>query len=474
MRRTLPLLALLGLLMAVTSLPAAADSQVRIVRLSFIVGDVKMDRRDGEGIERAIQNTPITQSMRIVTGDDGRAEVEFEEGSTIRLAPNSAIEFTRLSLRDSGGKFNEVEITEGTAYFDVDLGKRDDFTVNFGRRTLTLERSAKFRVNVDRSEARVAVRNGSVEFSGPSGEVGIGKHHTALLDLNDIDRFSIEKKYAEEAYDDWDREQDDYHARNFGAHSGLNSPYSYGMSDLNYYGSYFDAPGYGRVWRPFGASYGWDPFMDGAWSWYPGVGYTWVSAYPWGWTPYRYGSWLFLPGFGWTWQPGMWSAWCPTPRVLNAPANWIPPQRPGTRTVGTILMGKGAAGTGNDGGRTVIGTLGDGRIVRRMESGEAGLGVLRGHPLPKMIVGPGTGSGTTVGPRVSVGPDAHVGPGGIREDHPTPGSGRSPSAPSSPTPAPAPRITPVPRSAPSAPPSPAPRMGSGSMTSGGSRPPVKH
>ena len=48
------------------------------------------------------------------------------------------------------------------------------------------------------------------------------------------------------------------------------------------------------MWQPYLVGAGWDPFMNGAWMWYPGAGYTWVSAYPWGWTPYRYGSWTYL------------------------------------------------------------------------------------------------------------------------------------------------------------------------------------
>ena len=84
----------------------------------------------------------------------------------------------------------------------------------------------------------------------------------------------------------------------------IRSPYGYGVSDLNYYGAYSNVPGYGMMWQPYFAGVGWDPFMDGAWSWYPGYGYMFASAYPWGWMPYRYGNWTFVPGIGWMWQPG--------------------------------------------------------------------------------------------------------------------------------------------------------------------------
>ena len=37
-------------------------------------------------------------------------------------------------------------------------------------------------------------------------------------------------------------------------------------------------PGYGMMWQPYLVGAGWDPFMNGAWTWYPGAGYAWISA----------------------------------------------------------------------------------------------------------------------------------------------------------------------------------------------------
>ena len=48
------------------------------------------------------------------------------------------------------------------------------------------------------------------------------------------------------------------------------SPYAYGSSDLNYYGSFYNIPGYGMMWQPYLVGAGWDPFMNGSWVWYPG------------------------------------------------------------------------------------------------------------------------------------------------------------------------------------------------------------
>ena len=78
-------LVLLALVVAALSGAAFADSHVRIVRLSSVEGQVQIDRATGQGLERAILNTPIVEGTRIVTGDDGLAEVEFENQSALRL-----------------------------------------------------------------------------------------------------------------------------------------------------------------------------------------------------------------------------------------------------------------------------------------------------------------------------------------------------------------------------------------------------
>src|SRR5271166_3037995 len=87
---------------ALFALPALAESQARIVRLSDVQGTVQIDKNTGLGFENAFLNLPITQGTRLKTLQNGRAEVEFEDGSALRLAPNSTIEFSTLGLSDAG------------------------------------------------------------------------------------------------------------------------------------------------------------------------------------------------------------------------------------------------------------------------------------------------------------------------------------------------------------------------------------
>ncbi len=103
---------------------AQAESHIRIVRLSYMDGQVQMEHAD-QGLNRAVLNTPIVEGARIVTRNDGLAEVEFEDQSALRLAENSEVKFRRLTMTDSGAKVNEIEVVRGVVFFDV-RSKSDD------------------------------------------------------------------------------------------------------------------------------------------------------------------------------------------------------------------------------------------------------------------------------------------------------------------------------------------------------------
>src|SRR6202022_868082 len=156
---------LVALAWAFVALPAVADSQARIVRLSDVQGSVEIDKNTGMGFEKAFLNLPITQGARLRTRDTGRAEIEFEDGSTVRLAPNTMIAFSRLGLSAAGQRLWEVTLTEGKAYVNW-LGKSDDFTLNFSREKVQLHHGAHFRVESSSNKATFAVFKGDVDAAG--------------------------------------------------------------------------------------------------------------------------------------------------------------------------------------------------------------------------------------------------------------------------------------------------------------------
>jgi len=360
--------ALLGLLLS--TLPSFAGSQVRIVRLSAVQGHVQIDRATGQGFEKAFINLPITQGAQIRTGEDGFAEVEFEDASTLRIAPGTAVAFPQLALDDAGSKLSTVEVDHGIAYANFAGTKKNQLTLTFAREHIAFAKPSHLRLEVVRDKAMVAVLAGEVQVAGASGVVELEKKHSVVFDLMNQDQYKVAKNVEEGTYDAWDKQEDQIHQRDLQKTAVNNSPYSYGLADLNYYGSFMNLPGYGMMWQPYFTGAGWDPFMDGAWAWYPGMGYGWVSSYPWGWTPYHYGSWMFVSSYGWMWQPGgVWNGLGNMPLTAGAPQGFAPPRPPATAVHTLVTVNRGPV-------MASPGMAASNKLVIR--SGSAGIGIPRG------------------------------------------------------------------------------------------------
>jgi FecR protein len=91
----------------VTAQPAATastsqlNSQLsypQIVRISVLQGDVRIARgvKDAPW-EKATTDLPLATGFNLVTGNDGRVEIEFEDASTVYLGENSVLSFNDLS-----------------------------------------------------------------------------------------------------------------------------------------------------------------------------------------------------------------------------------------------------------------------------------------------------------------------------------------------------------------------------------------
>ena len=327
------------------SVTALAESHARIVRLSYVDGNVEIDKGDGRGFSPAYLNMPMTSQSKL-WARDGQAEVEFEDGSTVRLTPDTIVNFQQLDSDNNGDRVSTLVLQDGTAYFDVHHRDGDEFEVQFAAETLRLTHSAHFRIDVEKGETELAVFSGEVQVAARGGsEVAVKKGETIRVDADDPDRYQLAKGVDAETYDQWDGQRAEDHEREIAAAAvvGNNSGVDYGFADLNAYGNYFSVPGYGYMWRPNSMPVGWDPFADGYWMDYPGYGYMFVSGYPWGWAPYRYGSWQFVNGYGWCWNPGNnFATWQAVPPLRNAPPHYLLPQPPRRGGPGVVVVQNGA------------------------------------------------------------------------------------------------------------------------------------
>lgn len=323
------LICLLGVSFGATSRAADGYSHVRIVRLSFTEGTVTVQRPDLPDWSTAPVNTPIQEGFKLSTAPDSFAEVEFENAdSTARLGQRTLLDFTQLALTPEGGKVNRLTLEQGYATFHFAPSDRDTFEVNAGDVSVTSATRSEFRVDVDQGQTRVEVSKGSVEVSGPEGTTTLARN--TVLEIHPGEAYNPTQGITKDDWDAWVQERDQVEVAAQAPAGGEGpAPYSaevgsnfYGWSDLNGYGDWGYAPGYGNVWYP-NVDLGWSPYSMGQWCWYPGFGYTWIDSEPWGWLPFHYGGWLFDPSLGWFWTPFGFANWSPALVTWFQGPGWV-------------------------------------------------------------------------------------------------------------------------------------------------------
>ncbi len=293
--------------------PVAADSShARIIRLSLVQGDVRFTREShGDPLagsktawETAELNLPIRQGYVLAT-DQGRAEVEFENGAMAFLKENTVLEFYDLSLHD-GARTTRLVLRQGSASFYVNPASDDYFSVTGGDFTVEANGRSSFRLDNYDDGSAVQTLKGHVTVVHKDKTSRLAKGQSLSIKAGDDSSLDIGRLAAEDDFDRWVSGRiDSVATATNAALQYTNSPYyTSGFADLFTYGAFSSCGGYGLAWRPFGVGSAWSPFSTGQWMWDAGFGWTWMSSQPWGWAPYHYGGWLFDAGCGgWFYSP---------------------------------------------------------------------------------------------------------------------------------------------------------------------------
>ncbi len=304
----------LALLLGVLPRPAWGfdDPLAQAGRLAYFHGDVRIVRPESQGGgDPAHINMALTEGTRITTGEDGEAEIEFEDGSLVRMTPVSAVVLSRLGTGADGRSDTELTLQNGLVYAELRAAARYGYRIDAGGDAVTPVTNATVRISLEQPPPAVAVLDGTAQVSrtGNAGgyQVDVGRGESLRGDPAGGGRYFLTQQIEHNSWDDWNEEREQAAANDSAARTAARDRYAgdqgYGWSDLDANGTWYDT-GQGPVWQPFDASLsGFDPYGYGVWVWYPGPGYVWSSGYRWGWTPFRCGSWNYWPDFGWGWVP---------------------------------------------------------------------------------------------------------------------------------------------------------------------------
>lgn len=254
----LTILLLYGFLPVIPLAKGSTTDEPQVVRISYVQGDVRISRgKENEKAtrsawEQAIADIPLESGFNLATGPDGRAEIEFEDTSTVYLAENSVLVFNDLSTYKDV-PYTELALLTGMATLHVHLAAAgEEFVLSTPTNALSLDYpdDSYVRITSYLDGMRVTpLTKMTVLQPGSEGSVELAKGLT--------DGQPGPAAHSLAALSEWDSWVDARVASRSAAmtavmkESGLTSPIP-GLADLNGQGRFFSCEPYGTCWEPNG------------------------------------------------------------------------------------------------------------------------------------------------------------------------------------------------------------------------------
>ena len=280
------------LVLALTASSLAWGTPERVVRLSYVEGEVAF-RGAQETASHELPDRPLIPGDGVTTERGGRAELSLGT-ATIRLD-----EQTDSSIVDLDATTVRIQLNEGTASVVLhDLSEDETFEIDTPNSAITLQEPGEYRLEVSADDATtLTVQSGTAEVGTPAGQVRVADGQRVRIEGRDAFA-SLTAPPSEDAFDDWVRSREQALA---------DEESRYAESDdnqqLDRYGEWYDEPNYGRVWMPSYSYGGYDPFSYGSWQ-RVGFGWSWIDPTPLNFHTFHRGRWAYSHHRNrWCWVP---------------------------------------------------------------------------------------------------------------------------------------------------------------------------
>lgn len=271
-------------------------------RLSYVNGDVFIQRAGDNGFEEGDVNLPIVEGDKIGSRE-GRAEIHFGKKNYLRIDRQTQLDL--IELPKQGSDVIQLHLLSGDIFLRINYLQREkDFEIHTPDASFYILEEGLYRFVVrENVQTEVMVYEGSLEAAGQEGSV-IVEENESLFASEGSFRSDSSDYYTE--YDDsfanWSSSRDELQSRFVAKRYLPDELYEY-ETELAYNGRWrYESP-YGYVWIPSLRYSSWRPYFHGRWVWYPIIGLTWVSSHSWGWATSRYGRWHWGTSLGWYWIP---------------------------------------------------------------------------------------------------------------------------------------------------------------------------
>jgi len=293
-----PHLLVAALLLAGSATAALADPPGRVGRVSLVEGAMSMQSAEQPQWAPAGINFPVTAGETFWTESQSRGEIEIG-AAELRLDAQTELSILRL---DDGSAV--IRVDQGVINLHLVVMPPGGLQVITRAGQLDLLQPGSYHVDAGRpgpdgtlGNTEMNVLDGAARLAGPRTAVDIQPGEGAVIPA-DLSTLTLIAGGAT-PFDNWalSRERRETALQS----TQYLSPDTTGYQDLDSYGSWGMAPGYGPAWYPAVGS-DWAPYRNGHWAYVAPWGWTWIDDAPWGFAPFHYGRWVDV-GDRWAWLP---------------------------------------------------------------------------------------------------------------------------------------------------------------------------
>jgi uncharacterized membrane protein YgcG len=284
--------------------------------------DPQVLREGGEAPEIASLNLPLGPGDTIRTSDVRRCEIQFDNGTIIRLDVDTELKIETIMAQSlsSAKKLSNLVLRRGQIYVMYkQYDSREIFQVLTPNAALKLKHNTVAMINMK--------DDGSTDLNVKYGRAYVlyGPNEKRLKEkiIYKDERFTVRQDNtfvfgaytATTDFEAWNKVINDDFLELHKGKTTLPKPiqdlpaavFYFAQKYANIYGEWIYDDYFGYVWRPFMYHYypwgSWQPYVLGRWTNYNDQMY-WVPEEPWGWIPYHLGVWHWDNKYGWVWLPG--------------------------------------------------------------------------------------------------------------------------------------------------------------------------
>jgi hypothetical protein len=317
-KRIFPLFILLVAVLALT-LPVIAATESIVGHISFVENEATVIRAD-QAENRLVVNLPIVPGDTVVTSDNGRCELQFDNGTVIRLDKNSRLRITTVQAPTltSSWKVTTLHLLQGQLYtlpqtYGMEMFQiiTPNAAVKLKSRTIaTIRFDADLSTTLFSDAGRFEVLYGADSKTLKKVKVKSGQAYV----INAANTLAISSEKRNLEFVAWN-EYVDRHFKEL--HYGISKvppKLKFDNSALVYWaekwsslvGEWIYDELFGYVWKPADERFAYlaRPFFNADYVRINGQLFL-VPQEAWGWVPAHMGTWVWL-NRGWTWIPGDW------------------------------------------------------------------------------------------------------------------------------------------------------------------------